>query len=157
MENPDDAEATGFLDTLESMGLKQHVNVPTHELGHALDSVITRQCDSIILRQPITGYFFSGHAAVFCPLNSVKPSATVKSMTYRKLTSVDLDVFREDLAEPVLCRGDFKGLDELVRCYNSTLTALIDRHAPQKRRTVIDRPRVPWFNNDVKATIRERR
>ena len=43
VDNPDDAEATEFLDTLESMGLKQHVNVPTHELGHTLDLVITRQ------------------------------------------------------------------------------------------------------------------
>ena len=145
-------QAKEFLDTLESMGLKQHVNVPTHELGHTLDLVITRQCDSIILRQPLTD-----HAAVFCPLNSGKPRATVKSMPYRKLKSVDLDVFREDLAESVLCTGDFTGLDELVRCYNSTLSALIDRHAPKNRRTVIDRPRVPWFNNDIKVAIRERR
>ena len=28
---------------------------------------------------------------------------------------------------------------------------------PQKGRTVIDRPRVPWFINDIKAAIRERR
>ena len=157
VDNPDDEEATEFLDTLESMGLKQHVNVPTHELGHLLDLVITRQCDSIILRQPTTGHLSSDHAAVFCPLNSVKPRATVKSMTYRKLKSVDLDVFREDLAESVLCTGDFTDLDELVRCCNSTLSALIDHHAHQKRRTVIDRPRVPWFNNDIKAAIRERR
>ena len=78
-------------------------------------------------------------------------------MTYRKLKSVDLDVFREHLAESVLCTGDFTGLDELVRFYNSTLSALMDRHAPQKRRTVIDRPRVPWFNNEIKAAIKERR
>ena len=40
--NPD---ATRLLDLLDSMGLCQHVTQPTHELGHTIDLIITRQSD----------------------------------------------------------------------------------------------------------------
>ena len=38
-----DPYATELMDLLESMGLEQHVNQPTHELGHTLDLIVTRQ------------------------------------------------------------------------------------------------------------------
>ena len=48
-------------------------------------------------------------------------------------------------------------LDDLVACYNSTLSSLIKSHAPLQTRTVVSRPRLPWFNDSIKAAIRERR
>ena len=48
-------------------------------------------------------------------------------------------------------------MDDLVNCYNSTLSSLIDRYAPLNKRTVVNRPRVPWIDCDIKAAIRERR
>ena len=42
VDDSNDAYAVGFLDMLESMGFMQHVDVPTHEQGHTLDLVITR-------------------------------------------------------------------------------------------------------------------
>ena len=48
--DPCDAEATEFPDTVESMVLQQHLNVPTHEQDHTLDLVSTRHCDSIIFQ-----------------------------------------------------------------------------------------------------------
>ena len=55
VDDSNDENASHFLDMLESMGLIQHVNVPTHKHGHVLDLVITRQCDSIILHEPKVG------------------------------------------------------------------------------------------------------
>ena len=49
MSNPNDVYAVEFLDILESMGLMQHVDVPTHEQSHTLDLVITRQFEYIII------------------------------------------------------------------------------------------------------------
>ena len=42
-----------FLDLLVSMGLKQHVNVPTHVSGHTLDLMITREHDLVISCVPV--------------------------------------------------------------------------------------------------------
>ena len=69
-----------FLDLLESMGLQQHVDVPTHKSGHTLDLIITRRADSL-LTDPMADYLFSDHFLVISDLitESVKkPSVTVK-------------------------------------------------------------------------------
>ena len=40
---PDDPDGTKFLDLIDSLGLQQHVNKPTHIHKHTLDLVITRK------------------------------------------------------------------------------------------------------------------
>ena len=49
----DDPDARAFLDLLASMGLKQHVNVPTHVSGHTLDLMIKREHDLVISCVPV--------------------------------------------------------------------------------------------------------
>ena len=47
---PGDPNRVSLLELLESMGLQQHVVTSTHESGHTLDLIITRQCDSSVLK-----------------------------------------------------------------------------------------------------------
>ena len=56
-----------------SMGLKQHVNVPTHVSGHTLDLMITREHDPVISSVPVADRYLSDHASVLCSLNNAKP------------------------------------------------------------------------------------
>ncbi|XP_068734832.1 uncharacterized protein [Montipora capricornis] len=121
--------------------------------------MITRQSDSIIKNNPTIGRFFSDHAAVLCDLSSIKPEASVKTVTYRNFKSVNIESFKSDLANSALCNENVVNLslDDLVSCCNSTLSSLIESHAPLKSKTVVNRPRVPWFNDSIKAAIRERR
>ena len=49
---------------------------------------------------------------------------------------------------------DPRDLDALVRRYNTTLSKVIDCHAPLKTRTVKVRPVVPWYNDEIKDTKR---
>ena len=110
-----DAVAGDFLNILESMGLEQHVAGPTH--NH----------DSIIKNYPTIGQFFSDHTAVLCDLNSIKPEASVKTVTCRNVKSVNIESFKGDLAKSALCNENIVNLslDGLVTCYNSTLSLLI--------------------------------
>ena len=63
----DDPDARAFLDLLASMGLKQHVNVPTHVSGHTLDLMIKREHDLVISCVPVpTGISRTTH--LFCVL-----------------------------------------------------------------------------------------
>ena len=47
-------------------------------------------------------------------------------------------------------------MDDLISCYNSTLSSLIDRYVRLNKRSVLNRPHVPWIDSDIKAAIRER-
>ena len=93
VNNANDSDAWEFLDLLASLGLKQHVIGPTHEGGHTLDLVITRQYDQVIKCAPMIDRFISDHAAVLCQLDSVKPFTAVKKISYRQLKSIDMDDF----------------------------------------------------------------
>jgi len=86
-----------------------------------------------------------------------KPAFSVKKLSYRKIKAIDAAVFKEDLLRSDLCGDALWELDELVICYNDSCSTILDRHAPLIKKTVTVRPRVPWFNDNIKAAKRERR
>ena len=153
----DDPDAMKFADLLSSLGLNQLVSEPTHIHGHTLDLVISRKFDTVIEDSPIIGRYLSDHAAVFCCLNQIKPTASVKQISYRKIKSLDVDILREDLMKTELCNRSFTDLDELSSLYNTTLKSLLDLHAPLITKMVVSRKRLPWFNNEIKTSLRARR
>lgn len=40
-------------------------------------------------------------------------------------------------------------LDILAKTYNWTLSHLLDSHAPPKTKTVVSRPKVAWYNDEI--------
>ena len=42
-------EANIFMDILHSANMKQHVSGPTHQKGHTLDLIITRESDDFLI------------------------------------------------------------------------------------------------------------
>ena len=161
------SDALNFLDVLESLGLQQHVNDPTHIHGHTLDLVITRIADNIIQEKPHVDRYFSDHASVLCKLVCYKPRLSHKKVNYRKIKSVDVSALVNDLAESSLCKNiscnsnedilSASDLDNLAETYNKTLSHLLDSHAPLKTKTVVSRPKVAWYNDEIHHAKRLRR
>ena len=48
-------------------------------------------------------------------------------------------------------------LDQLVACYNNTLKVTLEKLAPLTTKTIVERPRVPWFNDEIREAKRQRR
>ncbi|XP_068713260.1 uncharacterized protein [Montipora foliosa] len=157
VDNVNDSDACEFLDLLASLGLKQHVIGPTHEGGHTLDLVITRQYDQVIKSAALIDRFISDHAAVLCQLDSVKPCTATKEISYRQLKSIDIDALRADLMASELCTSVFTNLDMMVSYYNSALSSFLDEYAPLRTKSVANRKRVPWFDHKIKDAIKARR
>ena len=153
----DHNDSVKFMDLLVSTRLVQHVNTPTHQRGHILDLIITREVDSLVHKPPISDCLLSDHCTVLCNLSLLKPSLTVKEISYRKLKAIRLEAFKDDLELSDLCRNTPQNLDDLVACYNSTLTSILDKHAPLITKTVTVRGQVPWFNDDIKNAKQQRR
>ena len=57
VDSPNDAAAIKFIDLLETFGLKQHINVATHQSGHTLDLVITRSDNDLVSSFDVTNLF----------------------------------------------------------------------------------------------------
>ena len=162
-----DADARNFLDLLESLGLLQHVGGPIHIHGHTLDLVVTRLAENIILDTPKANRYLSDHAAILRKLTSSKPLNTVK-VKYRRTKSVDISALSCDLGESSLCRDVLSNshpdilsacdLDSLACNYNTTLSSVIESHAPLKTKTIVSRPTVPWYNDGIhKAKLLRRK
>ena len=160
---PDDPDAPKFLDFIDSLGLQQHENKPTHIHKHTLDLVISRKTSNLIQNSPALGQFFSDHASVICLLRIQRPIARIKRVMYRKLRSVDMDQLRDDLSLSRLCSVEHThcsqatDLAHLVDEYQETLSRLIDHHAPIKEKAIRTRSQVPWYNEEIAKAKRERR
>ena len=137
----------------------QHVEHATHVHGHTLDLIISRKSDTTIYGAPRIDRFLSDHGAVHFTINSNRPDITVKTVSYRKLKSIDMNAFRLAIADSDLCLDPPDNPEDLAMCYNNTLKKIVDDHAPLViiTRTTINRPRVPWITEEIRASKRERR
>lgn len=124
---PGNADSVCFNELLESMRLQQHVNEPTHESGHTLDLIITRQCDSLLADIPVADCLFSDHFTLVCNLTFDKPPLPRKKISFRKTKVVDINLLCDELSRTPLCTDSSDALNDLVKCYNSTLSAALDR------------------------------
>lgn len=149
-----DSDANTLSDFFESVGLQQHVEKHTHVQGHTLDLVISRRSDNIIEDSPRVDRFLSDHGTALFSLKSIKPSLLEKTISYRKLKSIDLNSFQSDLAATDLCRNPPEALEDLA---DSTLKVVLDKHARLITRSIKERPRVPCFNEEIKMAKRKRR
>ena len=125
--------------------------------GHTLDLIITRQSDQIVRSTPRVDCYFSDHAPVLCHLHSIKPSFSTRTLSYRKIKLVNVDSLIDELANSEVCKNPLDDLEELLLSYNKTLLAVLDKHAPVKTRTIVMRPQVPRYKDEIRQAKRERR
>ena len=157
VDNPTNTEARKFLDLLDSAGLQQHVDGPTHRDGHTLDLIITRCADNFISKLKILPELPSDHKRVLCNVDLPGPAPTRKSVTYRKLRNVDIEKFSEDIAISSLNNLEGSDLDIMIDQYNEILCSLLNKHAPLRSREIILRPHAPWFSDELRELKREKR
>ena len=160
-------ESQSFLDILNANGLIQHVKSSTHQKGHILDLVITREHSNLLKRPPVV--FISGvsdvkssssldHFAVLCYLNVNRPKTIHKSVKFRAFRNIPVPDYRNDV-KLLMCnrRKPQKNIDDLINNYNSTLQKLTDKYAPLQCKTISLRPHAPWYTSALRQEKRVRR
>jgi hypothetical protein len=152
VNDPSNPSALQFLDLLTSNGLRQQVSFPTHRCNNTLDLVIT-QAESalqpVITCSPATP---SDHFLVITSLNVLRPSPKPPiSRSFRRIDSIDVDEFISDISQSTLITDPPANLDDLVFCYNSVLSAILEKHAPLQTKTVHTSRSNPWFTPALQA------
>ena len=85
-----DCDARKFCDILGAFSLQNHVWTETQISGHALDLIITRAGNEVLLHIPERRQFISDHAFIRARTMLVKPETEVRKITYRKLKDIDI-------------------------------------------------------------------
>ena len=138
-----------FNDSIEAMGLYQHVGFPTHKSGNILDLILSdiQQTTSVMTTAP--GPYLSDHRAVIATLNTkrLKPMFSYQEVCKLKdITQEQLiDEFNPDNV-PLNSK-----LEEIVPKFNNELTCTLNELVPLKKQKINLRPKNPWYDMEVKA------
>ena len=121
-------ESQSFLYILNVNGLIQHVKSSTHQKGHILDLVSTREQSNLLKRPPVV--FISGvsdvncsssldHFAVLCYLNVNRPKTIHKFVKCRAFRDIPVPDYRNDV-KLLMCnrRNPQKNIGDLINNYN---------------------------------------
>ena len=151
VDNPACKKSMQFKRLVSALSLKQHVRGATQDRGHTLDLFITRQSDNVTVRPSVVPAGFSDHSAVQLRLTLSKPPLQRKEISYRKLRCIDKCAFKADLLESPFVTSIQQTVnpDDIVASYNSSVTTVLDKHAPLKTRNITLRPNSPWFTDDL--------
>ena len=95
---------------------------------------------------PDENWFYDESLIAECQLSLPGPNILVKEVPYWKFKQIDVDNFRSNNASSVL----WTSLEELVQCYDTTLSKILGKRAPVDTKILTARPRVLWFSLELK-------
>ena len=93
IDNPSDTEAQIFMDTMEALGLQQHVSFQTHQAGNILDLIFMEATSHFSIRT-FKGRFLSDHRVIITELSMGIQHIMDKAITFRNLKQINVDEFR---------------------------------------------------------------
>ena len=149
--------AQRFKDVLYSLNLNQHVEKTTHQHGHILDLLITRNNECLIDNLQILPPVMSDHSPLTFTVRSIKPASIRKKISYRKFKDIDIKAFSEDISSSRIVSTDETDPELLIDLYNSEVSKVMDKHAPIVSKTVTVRHKTPWFNDEISKAKQNRR
>ena len=149
MDDQSNASAVKFLQLLQIFDYTQHIKEPTDKGNHILDLIITRSSDNIVCQTSVMDPALSDHYAVRCKVLLAKPPFERKEIASRGLKRMDFARFRKDINNSKLMENDESSLNDLIDRYNTTLSALLDDHAPIRKKVITLRPATPWLTAEI--------
>ena len=155
VSNDDDIDSTIFLDTIEAMGLYQHVTFATQKHGNTLDLVISELGNTSKVMTTAPGPYLTDHRAVISTLNIKSSQPKRKQMKVRKLNTVKTEQWQMEFnpANVTLTSNLAADVESLATEFRRVLDTL----APVKNCSVSLKPKKPWFNKELaveKAKVR---
>ena len=146
-----DGVASEFQSVLNFHRLQQRVPGSMHEDGHTLDLVISHADADLVRDMQVEDLGISDHSVVSFKLCGKRPPLPRKQLNYQAFCGIDLTQLQHDITQSALC--DASSDASLVNTYNTVLSALPDKHAPAKQKTVIMRPNTLRYNDEVDDAI----
>ena len=87
----------------------------------------------------------------------LKLISTSLTMFYGKLKNINIPALKIDLLWSSLFSQSHPNINEFAKRFNTTLSNLLDVHAPLLKKNITIRPRVSWFSDAIKMVKRCRR
>ena len=125
-ENNDDA--TNFRDTMEALGMTQHIKFSTHMAKHIIDHIYTEISSNIKVTNCDQKDLILDHHIIVFNMSIPKSKLTTTTILYRKLKDVNPVVS----GQKVSLNAAIPDLDSRVEAFNDQLMTALDKLAPLK-------------------------
>ena len=152
--NPD---SQTYKDTMEALGLTQHIDQATHQLGNTLDHIYTESIDTLEVRHSFIGEFLSDHRLVGIEINIRKMRCQLGGQTRRPFKKLDLNTFKQEFNNEAVTQH--RQLDEIWTAFEKELTRTLDKLIPEEKHRRKSKPKRPWYNSrllDQRKIVRNR-
>ena len=160
VNKPNDNFVSDFHDILNTFGLQQSINEPTHVCGNTLDLIIhdpsTLEVRDICVEQPEK----SDHSLIFFKMRSNLESCENREISFRNFNTVDSNAFSTDIQTGVDtfltgCNSD--SFEESFLLFDNIFGEIVNSHAPLVTKSVSINPKPGWMDEEFKSARRERR
>ena len=121
------------MDTMETLELKQHVNVQTHHTVNILDLIFTETISQLNIRT-FKGRFISDHRVIVAELNIKIQHNTNKLITFRNLKNINIEEFGSilDLGHT----ENMRDLELINKTYEEELSRMLDQLAVERTKHI---------------------
>ena len=147
INDTDNTDAITFVDSMEALGLVQHVSKYTHLAGNIIDLIYTFQSNGLSVQYCSVGLFVSNHRIILAAINLRKLTLTWQKVKSRKTKDIRPSDFESEFNNQNIPETD--NIDELNLTYNKELTQVYDKLAPVKEITITSRIQTPWFDSEL--------
>ena len=158
-ESSNSPDTKHFISILDSHNFLQHVDTATHVYGHILDFVSTLETSSLLSGKPAVHETFiadsiSGktldHFVVTCKLALSVESTKCKTIKYRNLKAIDVDVLNNTISQELSSVRLIQDVDTQVNLYNNVMTEALDTLALIVKKRIQVSTIFPWYNIGLK-------
>ena len=148
-----DTDSAIFNDSIDALGLYQHVGFTTHKSGNMLDLILSDITDNAKVLTTAPGPFVTDHRAVIGTLSIKKLKPITRTKLVRQISKVRDDQWNDEFnTDNVELNSK---LDILVSSFSSELKWVYNTLAPEKECKVNLRLKQPWYDNEMKELKRK--
>ena len=152
-----DSKYTSLSNFLQYSGLNNCIVEPTHFTSSS-STIIDLVCSNVAVSQVSVDHIpeLGAHAIIVVDFKIKKPKIPIKTISYRPLKDIDLDLFNSELSRyKPLSISNLDSVEDMVITFNTVLIKLFDLFAPIKRLTFKDR-QTPWITSNLRYMMRLR-
>ena len=148
VSNQDDVDIQIFNDSMEALGLKQHLMIPTHKSNNVLDLIFTEIISNISVEAVETSSYISDHCPVIAMLNIKKEQVKWLLRVICKAVEISPDEWNQEFNK--LNIKWVNNLCNLVDQLDNKLVRLYDVLTPPKHVSSLLRTKQLWYNCEMK-------
>ena len=129
---------------MEALGLVQHIDQLTHQLGNTLDHIYTESIDTLGISHAFTSNYILDHKMVGIELNIKKQLEQPGNEPRQPFKNLTLQDFKTEFNNSIILQHST--LEDIYIAFTQEINRTLDKLVPPKNPRKQAKPARPWYN-----------